>query len=299
MFQISDTATFALSSRNRYLATMSAIEQDIAAWFALHGLQLVILPWKTPSGMTSNAAPWNERLHGRSPCVYTGRTLVSKCVSEKDFAGSGPNFALWGWVPLHRMPGKVWILVAGSRYHAGDAPSPASQRHPMLKNAWEVLCIFLSTWAGKALVYADQRTVYYSRLKAGRSIPPRSRSFDTLQPQCTGTEAISCRQIRRRFCRCAKEEKSKAPDSCQYLPQIPSPCRWTKSLPAIGRRISALSHDDGYRKPVQDSEFDVGRFGLAAIRRRVRNSNLTCDWVEIITADALLYTRQIHRSLSY
>ena len=92
---------------------------------------------------------------------------------------------------------------------------------------------------------------------------------------------MNCRQMKRRFCRYAKEKKSKAPNSCQHLYefQVQLPALWTKSLPAIGHRISALSHDDNYRKPVQDNEFDVGRFGLASIRRRVRNSNLTCDWV--------------------
>jgi hypothetical protein len=139
-----------------------------------------------------------------------------------------------------------WILVAGSRYQAGVAPPPYAWRHSMLKTAWEVNSpVFGHT--GKALVHAARRRICSSRLKAGRSIPPRSRPFDITRPQVFGARAMSCHWIRRRFCRCDQQERSRMP---QILANMCTNSEWTKSLPAIGHHSSALSHNDDNRKPV-------------------------------------------------
>jgi hypothetical protein len=105
---------------------------------------------------------------------------------------------------------------------------------------------------GKALVRAARRTIRSSKLEAGRSIPPRSRPFDVNHPRIFGARAMSCRQIVASVVVQKEKEKSKAPDSCQYVYKfrVHAHATWTKSLPAIGHHSSTLSHEDYNRKPV-------------------------------------------------
>jgi len=123
--------------------------------------------WKVPTQVTSNASPWNERLHWQLLCKYTRRILCAGHVSEQKFCGQWTGLRLVG---LGLSPPTAWTLVDGCRYHAGVTPSHHSHRYSMLKNAREVPSPVLGH-AGIPLVHASRKTTCPSRLKAGRSMP--------------------------------------------------------------------------------------------------------------------------------
>jgi hypothetical protein len=128
----------------------------------------VTFSWKAPAQMTSNPAPWNERLRGQSSCVYTRRILyaglclrrILRAVDRTLPCGSEPFSAdcldLGRWMPI-----SCWSYTISSS--------------PSLFNAEECTrSIFFSTVLGHAgipFVHASRKTTCPSRLKAGRSMP--------------------------------------------------------------------------------------------------------------------------------
>lgn len=165
--------------------------------------------------------------------------VYPKCVlmlSLRKFAGSGPNFAVWGWIPFLSNACRAWILIDGHRYHT---PNVLEIKHFLVLGSIQ----YRRTRGRHRLRHLNDEEVH-ARTNLSLRLKRQARSRQS--HPCDVVESLGCRQV---FDVTAKAvlllpcQNSEAPKSCRQasVAQIPSSCtcKRTKIFAATRRRCSS------------------------------------------------------------